>query len=114
MVDIEGKLTYRFPSRILMVVTEKAVNRLNCLCVIPHPRRSERSVKATCKGSRNRMISRCSSTLPTNDLGIGDWGLGIGDWGLGIGDWGLAANTDLCELKKGEHVEPEAVAELED
>jgi len=47
-------------------------------------------------------------------LGIGDWGWGIGDWGLGIGDWGLAANTDLCELKKGEHVEPEAVAELED
>jgi hypothetical protein len=26
----------------------------------------------------------------------------------------LAANTDLGELKKGEHVEPEAVAKLED
>jgi len=26
----------------------------------------------------------------------------------------LAANTDLCERKKGENVEPEAVAELED
>ena len=47
MVDIEGKLTYRFPSLMLMVAVEKAVKRLNSLCVMPHSRRRERSAKAT-------------------------------------------------------------------